>query len=270
MRPSALQPAAHLVILGFLLALPAASGTAQATRDESRLVIGMAAGYIGGIHLWTVERQAIISNSGPDDIFRLSRRIRPNLAIVGQATWYSRSNFGLTGELSYLGLGTVDGCGLVVPTPDLVNQLACSAIEDHELPASVVGVAAGVVFRPASRAFLQPYVRGVGGVAVVPRSTVRMAGTIDQLEGSIFTIYPSNGGSDARLSGSLIVGISTSASAGYQLHLELRNTWVQLPVVTGPAPRQEIVPPTKAAWKRLPSLLVGFDVVLEKRRGRRY
>lgn len=270
MRSPALPPAARLVILGFFLTLPVVSGAAQATRDESRLVIGVAAGYIGATDLWSVANQPILSNSGSNDSYRLSRRIRPNLAFVGQATWYSRGNFGLTGEVSYLGLGTVDGCGLVVASGSLLNQLACSAIDEYEHPASVVGFGGGVVFRPASRAFLQPYLRGVGGIAVSPRSTVRMEGTIGVVGDSIFTVYPADGGSEARLSASIGIGIATPATAGYQLHLELRNNWVRLPVVTGPSQYQGIVPPTKGAWKALPSLLVGFDVVLEKRRGRRY
>lgn len=270
MRSPSLPPAVHLVILGLFLALPIASATAQATRDESRLVIGVATGYIAGSDLWTVARQPILSNSGSNDVFRLSRRIRPNFAIVGQATWYSRGNLGFTGELSYLGLGTVDGCGLVEASGSLLNRLACDAIDEFEHPASVVGLGGGVVFRPASRAFLQPYLRGVGGIAIAPRSTVKMVGAIGVVGDSIFTIYPESRGSDARLSGSISIGVATPATAGYQLHLEFRNNWVQLPIVTGPSQYQGIVPPTKSVWKALPSFLVGFDVVLEKRRGRRY
>ncbi|MES1259225.1 MAG: hypothetical protein ABUL71_01425 [Gemmatimonadota bacterium] len=43
-----------------------------------------------------------------------------------------------------------------------------------------------------------------------------------------------------------------------------------LGVVTGPTSGQGYVPPSKTAMKGFTSVLVGFDVVLAKQRGRRY
>lgn len=259
-----------LAVVALLTALPAAKGTAQATRDQSRLVLGVAVGYIGGTDLWSVAEQPIITNTEATDVFRLKRSLRANLTFIGQATWYSSANLGFTGEVAYVGLGTSDACTLVAASGDPFNRLVCGTLNGTERPASAVALGFGVNFRPASRALLQPYVRAVTGLALVPRNTVRTVATLGELRDAIFTIYPGNNGTDTRLTGTLAAGFATSAAAGYQFRVELRNTWVQLPIVTGPTVYQGEIPPTRTALKALPSLLIGFDVVLEKRRGRRY
>lgn len=260
----------RLALVALLSALTTAEGSAQATRDQSRLVLGVSVGYIGGTDLWSIAEQPIITNTEATDVFRLKRSIRSNMTFVGQATWYSSANLGFTGEMAYIGLGTRDGCGLVVASGDPLNRLVCSTLDGNERPASAVSLGVGGNFRPASRAFLQPYVRAVTGLALVPRSTVRTVATIGQFGDTAFTIYPGNNGTDTKLTGTVAAGFSTSASPGYQFRVELRNTWVQLPIVTGPTIYQGEIPPTKTVWKSLPSLVIGFDIVLEKRRGRRY
>lgn len=259
-----------LALIALLTALPTAETAAQATRDQSRLVLGVSVGYIGGTDLWSVAEQPIITNTEATDVFRLKRSLRSNVSVIGQATWYSSANLGFTGEMAYLGLGTRDSCGLVAASGDPLNRLVCRTLDGNERPASAVALGVGVNFRPASRAFLQPYLRAVTGIALAPRSTVRTVATIGQFGDTAFTIYPGNNGTDTKLTGTAAVGFATSASPGYQFRVELRNTWVQLPIVTGPTVFQGEIPPTRSAWKSLPSLLIGFDIVLEKRRGRRY
>jgi len=259
-----------LALAALLTALSAGAAGAQATRDQSRLVLGVSVGYIGGTDLWTVAEQPILTNTEATDVFRLKRSLRSNVTFVGQATWYSSANLGLTGEIAYIGLGTRDACGLVAASGDPLNRLVCRTLDGNERPASAVSLGVGATFRPASRAFLQPYVRAVTGIALAPRSTVRTVATIGQFGDTAFTIYPGNNGTDTKLTGTVAAGFSTSASPGYQFRVELRNTWVQLPIVTGAAVYQGEIPPTSTVWKSLPSLLIGFDIVLEKRRGRRY
>ncbi len=245
-------------------------GTAQATRDQSRLVIGVSAGYIGGGDLWSVAAQPIVTRTEAIDVFSLDRRLRSNVTFVGHATWFKSANLGFTGEVSYLGLGTQDSCTLAIASGDPLNRLACRAINGNQRPASAVALGGGVVFRPASRAFLQPYGRAIGGIAIAPRSVVRTVGTIGAFGDTAFTVYAQDESPDTKLMGTLAFGLATSATPGYQFRIELRNSWVQLPIVTGPTTVQGLVPPTRTVWKALPSLVLGFDIVLEKRRGRRY
>jgi len=259
-----------LALVALSTALPMTETTAQATRDQSRLVLGVSLGYIGGTDLGRVAAQPITTSSEATDVFRLKRGIRSNVTFIGQATWYSSANLGFTGEIAYIGLGTRDACTLVAASGDPLNRIVCGTLNGNERPASATSLGVGANFRPASRSFLQPYVRAVTGLALVPRSTVRTVATIGQFGDTAFTIYPGNNGTDTKLTGTLAAGFATSASPGYQFRVELRNTWVQLPIVTGPTVFQGEIPPTRTAWKALPSLLIGFDIVLEKRRGRRY
>lgn len=258
-------------LASLLLLLTAAAPVAgQATGDQSRLVIGVSGGYIGGVDLWSVAAQPIVTNTEARDVFALDRRLRSNISFIGQATWFPRDNMGFTGEVAYIGLGTVDQCTLVTASGDPLNRLVCRTLDGNPRPASAVSVGGGVVIRPLSRAALQPYVRGTAGFTLAPRSTVRTIATIGTFGDTAFTVYPQVDGNDAKLTGSVAFGLATSATPGYQFRIELRGTMVRLPIVTGPSIYQGEIPPTTNAWKALPSLLVGFDIVLEKRRGRRY
>jgi hypothetical protein len=253
-----------------LLAFPSTRVVAQATGDQSRLVIGVAMGWVGGTALWAVPAQTILTTTEAVDVFGLKRRLRSNVTFAGTGTWYPRGNLGVTGEVSYLGLGTVDDCTLVSASGDPLNRLVCNTLRNYERPASAVSLASGLVFRPSSRTFIQPYVRGIVGVTLAVRGTVRTVATIGEFGDTAFTIYPQSGGGQLRPTGSLMFGIATSSTPGYQFRAEVRYTALRLPVVTGASIYQGEAPPTSSVWRTLPSILVGFDVVLEKRRGRRY
>ena len=45
---------------------------------------------------------------------------------------------------------------------------------------------------------------------------------------------------------------------------------ITLPVITGPTSQQGFDPPSKTVLKGFPSIVVGFDIVLEHRPGHRY
>ncbi len=259
-----------LAVLSALLLVAPQRSVAQATHDQSRLVVGIAGGYVGGSDLWSVAGQPILTNTSATDLFRLTRRLRSNVTVVGQATWYPAANYGFTAEMAYIGLGTADSCSLQAASGDPLNRKACAAINGNNRPASAVSVGTGMVFRPASRAFFQPYARGVAGIALAPRSTVGMIGTIGVNADTAFTVYPKDEGSDAKLTGTLAIGIATHANPGYQFRVEFRNSWVRLPIVTGTSAYQGLLPPTRTTWKSLPSLVFAMDIVLEKQRGRRY
>ena len=52
--------------------------------------------------------------------------------------------------------------------------------------------------------------------------------------------------------------------------MRVAATAVQLEVVTSAAPEGSLTPYRGSKWTILPSIAVGLDIVLEKRRGRRY
>jgi hypothetical protein len=250
--------------------MPLTQLSSQATGDEARLVVGVAGGWIGGAELWSVARQPVITTGPTPDEMSLERRLRSNIAFSGQVTYFPRSYLGITGELGYLGLGTTDRCSLVVSGGDPVNEEACAAIEGNDRSASAVGAQFGVVLRMGSRNVVQPYLRAQAGLALVPRSTVELSAVYGDFKDAVLPIYESSGSNDTRPLGSLSVGIATSPRLGYQLRLEARGTYIQLPIVAGAAPMGNLMPVTENSWIFLPSITVGIDIVLEKSRGRRY
>jgi hypothetical protein len=66
------------------------------------------------------------------------------------------------------------------------------------------------------------------------------------------------------------VGFTAAVGKGYNLRWEVRDNITGIQSVTGTTPIAGFVPPHKRVFKHLFSMTVGFDVVLERRRGRRY
>ena len=260
--------AAAVLVIAIAPGVDRAAG--QATRDQSRLVIGISAGYIGGSGLWQVESQPIRAPNSEQDVFNIERRLRPNITFIGQGTYFPSDHVGITGEVSYLGLGTTDSCIFIPSANHGPNRTACAAINGDDRSASGVAATAGVMLRALSRGAYQPYFRAQAGIALVPRSTVPVSAVFGPDGSFVLPVYLTDGDKEIKPAGVLAFGISTAPSAGYQLRVEARATAVQLRVVTGPTAFENMVPQTNTVTKILPSITIGLDVVLEKRRGRRY
>ncbi|MGH7701456.1 MAG: hypothetical protein ACREMO_00030, partial [Gemmatimonadales bacterium] len=65
------------------------------------------------------------------------------------------------------------------------------------------------------------------------------------------------------------VGLTAAVARGYQLRMEARDNYVGLQRVKQ-AGIEGTLPPHGVKGKHIFSLLMGFDVVLERRRGKRY
>lgn len=257
--------------LGLALATPiaVASLAGQATNDEARLTVGVIGGWIGGGALWSVT-QPISAVGNRVDQFALERDLRSNITLAGQVTYFPRPSIGWTGEVSFLGIGTTDRCTMQVDNDDPFNQAACNAIDGRDRAASGVALAGGVVLRPSSRGDIQPYLRANVGLALVPRSTTAMTVFFGEDDQFAMLLYEEDGSRAAKPLGALSLGIATAPNSGYQFRLEARATAIQLGVVDGPAPDGTGSPVIGSKWTILPSLSIGMDIVLEKRRGRRY
>ena len=258
-------------IISLAVAAPAIS--AQATTDQSRLVVGVMGGWIGGKDLWSVASQPVFAIGNQFDEFAIDRRLRSNVTFSGQATFFPSDNLGWTAEVTYLGLGTADRCEMVTSSGDFINEAACAAIDGMERSASAVALMGGVVLRPWSRGLIQPYFRAVVGMALVPRSTTAVTATFGQFGESALPLYEEDGSRAAKPTGALSLGFATEPGSGYQFRVEGRLSATQLRVVTGPTATNagaSLVPPSKSEWVVMPSIMVGIDIVLEKRRGRRY
>jgi hypothetical protein len=251
-----------------LFALPLYQLTAQ-TIDLSRLTIGVSVGCIGGTDYWDVAAQNILSTFELDrpDVFSLHRESSPGATFSIHATSYRTAHVGFTGEFVYLGLGAADHCTLVQDDGDALLAAACQAITGRATRRGAMALQGGIVVRPFSTTSIQPYVQGLVGFAFVPFSTIALTADYADQSLSVYRDYQWN---ESRLTGTLAAGIATSASQGYQVRFEFRETWVALPEVTGSNATQNFEPPNRSVLKVFPSILVGVDVVLKRERGRRY
>ena len=254
-----------------LLLTPAAALAAQ-TNDESRLILGISAGYVGSVFLWDVPSQPIASTFDSPDRFHLRRESHTDLSVSGQLTYFRGPHVGFTGEFTYLGIGNSDACTVVEDGGDLGLVAACNALQGAQGSAAATLVQGGLVWRPLARSFLQPYAKALAGAAFTPTSTIQMQSNYGALGDTalILTIYQDDGWHAIRPTWTAAVGLSTAPGSGYQLHVEARESWLPMGVITGATSGQGFVPPHRTVIKAFPSILVGFDVVLEKRRGRRY
>jgi opacity protein-like surface antigen len=258
-------------VIAALLFAPCTTIAAQ-TNDEARLTIGISAGWIAAAQLWDVPRQ-IVKLNGDSDSFHLQRELRSDITISGHGTFFPGPHLGFTGEFTYLGLGTTDACSIVQDSNDPDLTAVCNAINGEQRPASVTTVQGGIVLRPFSRSFIQLYGKILGGLAFTPSSTISMTSIYGQIGDTLLSvkIYNDDHTREIRPTWTLGAGLATAPSSGYQLRIEVRETWLPETIVTAGDPRgQSFVPPYKTVIKGFPSVMVGFDVVMEKRRGRRY
>jgi hypothetical protein len=269
--PTRLNPT-RSVLVALALLSGAAPLAAQRTHDQPRLVFSISPTYTLGADLWRVARQPILTGAESPDTFSLSRDVRPALGVSFQGAYYPHNNLGFVGEALLIGLGYTDGCHLAYSSGDPRIARGCSSIQGFEKSASAVMLSGGVMYRIDSRKAISPYVRAQVGMIVSNQSSIRTEGNLalPDSEEVALIVYPDQ--HSTRLTPALGVGIGFSAALGpgYQIHWEARDNLVGIATVTGPTDRDGVNPPSKTAYKHLFSISIGFDLVLERRRGRRY
>jgi hypothetical protein len=256
------------------LALAALATTARAqTRDQARIAFTIMGGYVLPRELWSVERQPVFDAPFASDTFALGRRIRPTVSFGFSGIYFPSDHLGWTGEAYLIGLGFEDRCTLVYASGSGRNQKVCQSIDQGEKAATAVALNGGLVYRVASRAPISPYLRAAAGVLFTTQSSVRMVGQFPSTstgELADVTIYPDDHDSRVSPTGVLGLGFTSAMGHGYQLRWEVRDNIASVRTVTAATLEDGTPVPTATRFKHLISLNVGFDVVLERRRGRRY
>jgi hypothetical protein len=251
------------------VALPAPL-RAQRTGDQSRLIFTVSAGAVVGRHLWSVSAQPVQFIS-PADTFALGRRIRSTLAVGFGGSYFPGEHLGLGIEGFLIGLGFEDACRLAFSSGSGEAATACQSIQGSTKSATAVTLSVGPIYRLKSRSLLSPYARANLGLVFSNQSSLR---TIGQFPSSLgitdLVVYDDD--HDTRVAPSLALGAGFTANLGkgYQLRWEVRDNIVGVQRVTGSTTQSGVIPPHELEYKHLLSLTVGFDVVLERRRGRRY
>jgi hypothetical protein len=262
-----------------LLALVAIAGligtplSAQRTADQARLSLGLSAGVTTGTRLWSISGQPIFTSSIAVDTVILSRKTRGALAVVFHGTYFPSEHWGFTGEAMLLGLGLEDSCQLTFSSGSTRGAEICNSINGHDTPGSAVALSVGGMYRILSRKVISPYARLHAGLVISQHSTVQTNGFFSDTasEEVRFTVYDDPDRAQATPVVGLGAGFTAALGRGYQLRGELRDNIVGIDRVTAPTfGTPNLEPQHSRGWKHVWSVTFGFDVVLERRRGRRY
>lgn len=259
-----------LATLSGIGALPTlASG--QATKDQSSLVFTVSAGAVGGTKLWSSSPQAVQFVS-PADTFAVERRIRSTLAVGFGGVYFPGENLGFTVEGFLIGLGFEDSCRHVFSSGQSAVAQVCNSIQGRKKAATSVILSGGTIFRLNSRKLLSPYARMNLGLVLSNQSSLRTQGQFVNDSGFIEHLFVYSDDRNSRVDPSLALGVGFTAAVakGYNLRWEVRDNITGVQRVTGTIPIAGFVPPHERVFKHLFSVTIGFDVVLERRRGRRY
>lgn len=272
-------------VLLTLLLVPAAA-RAQ-TPSQPNLILTIFGGVSSGNNLWEIPRQAICvlnvtdDNCSPAfDTLRLTRDVTSSLIAGASATYYTGSHIGYTAEVFYLGLPLDDGCSGVLFNPDPGadpfyggrNEQLCNNITSAAPSTSAIAFLAGLTYRVAASHSLTPYVRGSIGVVSYPTGTVELSGVF--VQGSTVrsrAVIVDDHPKQIAFSGQIAAGMTVRLGPGYQFRFEMRDVLVPLERVVGPAVlTNRLAAPTRVKVFQHFALTMGLDVVLEKKRGRRY
>jgi len=107
--------------------------------------------------------------------------------------------------------------------------------------------------------------------APIDRHPVATSGTV-VVGGEEFTVVVYEDPSNTRVTLGFVfgAGVTTAIGKGWQLRAEVRDNLVQIATVAGPTAPGVDDPEIVNEWKNLWSFVIGADIVLEKKRGRRY
>ncbi len=242
--------------------------------EVTRASISLFTGISGGTSLWNINRQrvGIFNNTGLEtgvDTIILGRKLRQSLALGMAITFYPTNYLGWSFEASYFSFKKDDNCAHVFDsTNGLSDAVAdmCLSIDRRSRGSGSLNLILSGILRPDLGGPARPYLRVIGGFADRGGSTVEMSGNWFGQERQLI-IDPD--GSTMRATAGLALGVTIPAAPGYNLRWEIRDQLHRRDVLTGPA-NALAVAPTQQQWKHNVAVLIGIDIVLEKRRGRRY
>ena len=257
------------------LALAGVVCTAAAqTGVQPNLVLTIFGGAVTGHELWAVGKQPLsVLGTSNYDTLELSRSITSSIVVGAAATYFVSPHVGLHLEMSYLGLPIESGCIGLYYNADAENknQQVCDGIQAQPSDGGAITIFGGVTLRAAPRRSFSPYVRGNVGIVNQSRSTIDMAGAFADGSGAVFVRQVIADPKPRRTSVLLgaAAGFTTPLGPGYQFRLEARDLIVSLDRLIGPANALGIGPVAARSYHHI-ALTLGLDVVLERKRGRRY
>jgi hypothetical protein len=221
------------------------------------------------------------SPTGDIDTLGLARYLVPGPVAMLSATYHRSAHLGFIAEAGYFGLPSEQRCtppaGGFKPDSEAKNLQACTRGNGDHRPTSIVGFQAGLVYRGSPSARIVPYARASAGVGFLADSWVRTDGSIQAPQACAQTSgvcqWPLIEGeytAETTWIASLAVGASMALGTGYRFRFEARDLIASLQMPTGPANPANGLAPVGSAVRHIPVFTAGIDVILERRRGRRY
>jgi hypothetical protein len=262
-------PRCWLIAAGLIFPV---SLSAQRTADEARLVFSVGVGQTASsAQLWEVPDQPL-ALGGTIDTLDLARAFRRTLNVLLSGTYFPGRHFGVNFEVQLLGLGTLDRCQVVSATADPTTTEVCADLQGRRHTGTAVSASVGGVYRPFSGQPIHPYFKVNTGVTISQQDYVKTVGTVGRGTGneSDVVVYQDPGHSGLQPYLAFGGGMVAVVGRGYQVRFELRDNWVRVARVTGPTVFQGVAPAVDVVGRHVLSFQLGFDVVLERKHGRRY
>ncbi|MEO6066498.1 MAG: hypothetical protein ABJB33_04920 [Gemmatimonadota bacterium] len=262
------RPLCSSLLLLLSLASPAA---AQRRGDQARLSFGIGLGYNGATDIWHVDAQELIDNLARDTA-SIFRNVRPTIGITFIGVYYPDPHWGLTGEAHLIGLGYSDGCMLRSSSGSSQNQQVCTSINGNDSPGTAVAMTVGGIYRPFAWTDIQPYLRANIGLLVSQQSAIRMKGTFTRpdSQGVDYYVYQDKHPASVAPAAGLAAGITAFVGRSYQMRFEVKDNLVSLEHVLAAVSFPSAEPRSERRLHHVFSMTVAVEVVLERKRGRRY
>ena len=245
------------VVFAMLAFSGAWSQSMAQVNQQPTIMLTIFAGAGIGHDLWTIQKQPLqVIGTSEYDTLRLSQAISSSIILGAGATYFPSPHIGFHVELSYIGLPVDGGCTGLFFYPDFEEKNAQTC--------------ADIQARSADGGSISPYARADLGIVNQSRSTIEIVGEFTTANGPGVREVISDP-TPRRVSPMFgaAVGFTRPISPGYQFRWEIRDLLVPLARATGPASALAIAPIASRLYHHF-SLILGLDVVLEKKRGRRY
>ncbi len=227
-----------LTLAALCAAAPVCPAAAQSA-DTPNLVLTMFGGYRMGHQLWTLRNQPFV--------------VIDYVAGMLDSVSAQRDTLDLAREV----------------TPSFILGLTAVYLWGRHL-----AFHAGVTLRATPSKSATPYLGLSGGFITRARGTVEMTGAFVDNAGALnsFTVVADDKATRSDLSGQLALGMMLPLGPGYQVRFEGRDVYTRLDYVSGLADPTQVPlhPPHAGRYGHHLAFVIGLDIVLERKRGRRY
>jgi len=272
--------------LAALCAATPVSAAAQ-TADRPNLVLTIFGGFRAGHQLWSLHNQPFVvidyangvldSISTQHDTLDISRQVTPSFVLGLTASYFRGPHLGFQAEMVFLGMSLDSRCAIrrydQSDTAD-INPELCGSINGASVPMSAVQFSAGMILRATPNKSATPYLGLSGGFVTRARGTVATDGAFVDNAGGVnsFAVIADDKATRSDLSAQVAAGIMVPLGPGYQIRLEGRDIYTRLDYISGLADDSQVPlhPPHAARYNHHLVFAVGLDIVLERKRGRRY